>query len=243
MCTVTFVPDRGTVFLTSSRDEKKTRKAALYPELYPGNGGALLYPKDGDAGGTWIAAHENGNAGVLLNGAKAPHLPLPPYRQSRGMILLEIMQAQLPSAHFSHTSFEGIEPFTLILIENKRLLHCWWDGEVKEAQALPNDRPHIWSSTTLYDATAIQKRDRWFRDWLQNHPAPGLEEIMGFHLKGGVGDPSIDIRMDREGEVSTVSISSIFIGEKEMKMHYTDLRAGQRMHRSLPYSSIPNRTI
>jgi hypothetical protein len=28
----------------------------------------ITYPKDADAGGTWIAKHENGNAVVLLNG-------------------------------------------------------------------------------------------------------------------------------------------------------------------------------
>jgi hypothetical protein len=53
MCTVSYVALKGSVFLTSNRDEKVSRGRALSPrfELLP-NGQQLLLPKDPDAGGS-----------------------------------------------------------------------------------------------------------------------------------------------------------------------------------------------
>ena len=84
MCTVTFIPARQRIYLTSNRDEKNWRTDALPPAVYPAGSGQMMYPKDGDAGGTWIAAHDNGNAIVFLNGGMEAHNPQPPYRKSRG---------------------------------------------------------------------------------------------------------------------------------------------------------------
>ncbi|MEJ0104485.1 MAG: hypothetical protein WDO19_18810 [Bacteroidota bacterium] len=36
------------------------------------------FPKDGNAGGTWFAVHENGNVIVLLNGGFKFHESAPP---------------------------------------------------------------------------------------------------------------------------------------------------------------------
>ena len=69
MCTVTFIPGKDRYFITSNRDEKMLRKPAIAPQPYVINGNTLVYPRDADAGGTWIAMNENGNAAVLLNGA------------------------------------------------------------------------------------------------------------------------------------------------------------------------------
>ncbi|NDC40852.1 MAG: hypothetical protein EBZ77_04755, partial [Chitinophagia bacterium] len=57
MCTVTYLPlDNGHI-LTSNRDEQLLRQAAAPPELIEGKTGGILFPRDGKAGGTWIAAH------------------------------------------------------------------------------------------------------------------------------------------------------------------------------------------
>lgn len=242
MCTVTFVPSRGTVILTSSRDEKNTRKEALAPEVYATEKGSLLYPRDGDAGGTWIAGHENGNAVVLLNGANIAHISSPPYRRSRGVMLLELIKDPMPYSYFRHTTFSGIEPFTLILIETHRLWHCWWDGDESASRELPFDQPHIWSSATLYDSTMMRLRQQWFREWLDAHPHPGTEEVMDFHFTGGIGDPNIDLQMDREGVVSTVSISCLHLREKEMEMHYHDIRMKSNTRSVIPIRKKPHFT-
>ena len=90
MCTVTFLPVGNTLYLTSNRDEAAARKIADAPQIVPFSAGNILFPKDSEAGGTWVATHENGNAMVLLNGAFVKHQHNPPYRKSRGLIFLEV---------------------------------------------------------------------------------------------------------------------------------------------------------
>jgi len=120
MCTVTFIPVEKKVFLVSSRDECHTRKDALKPACYSVPGGKLLYPKDGEAGGTWIALNGNGNAVVLLNGGKESHEANPPYRKSRGLILLDLAAAVSPSTLFFSMDLDKLEPFTLVCIGSVR---------------------------------------------------------------------------------------------------------------------------
>ena len=111
MCTVTFIPVRDEFFITSNRDEKLGRKTAVTPVAYKQDGHYLIYPKDADAGGTWIALKENGDAVVLLNGAFLPHVPLPPYRKSRGLILLDIINSPKPSLNLIKINLEWYRAF------------------------------------------------------------------------------------------------------------------------------------
>ena len=83
MCTVTFIPVKKSVFITHNRDEQNLRTKALAPEHSLVHGTALLFPRDGKAGGSWAGMNEFGHAAVLLNGAFEKHLPKPPYRKSR----------------------------------------------------------------------------------------------------------------------------------------------------------------
>jgi hypothetical protein len=105
---------------------------------------------------------ENGDAAVLLNGAFICHDAEPPYRSSRGIILLNIFSAERPSVTFTKISLQDIEPFTLIMLENNCLYEFRWDGTEKYCKQLSTNRAHIWSSATLYDGFAVKKREQWF---------------------------------------------------------------------------------
>ena len=74
MCTVSFIPVQGKVFITHNRDEKIARPKALYPNEYNINGHKLLFPRDTAAGGSWFAMNQNGSAAVLLNGGYTKHV-------------------------------------------------------------------------------------------------------------------------------------------------------------------------
>ncbi len=84
MCTVSFIALTKGAILTSNRDEHVSRSIALYPEIYQANNRKIMFPKDSKAGGTWFISNENGDIGVLLNGAFEKHVPMPPYCKSRG---------------------------------------------------------------------------------------------------------------------------------------------------------------
>src|SRR5690349_21615601 len=128
MCTVTYIPCGSKKFITSNRDEKTFRKKALPPQFYLHGGIRLIYPKDGDAGGSWIAVNENGNVAVLLNGGFEKHISKPPYRKSRGLVFIDVIKHISPSEYFLDADLFRIEPFTIIILEQNKLFECRWTG-------------------------------------------------------------------------------------------------------------------
>jgi len=237
MCTVSFLPVKGKVFITSNRDEKVWRLPAQAPELYSFGRCELVFPKDDDAGGTWIMLCSNGNAGVLLNGAFERHQRKASYRKSRGLVFLEIMDSQRPLHTFAKKPLRGIEPFTLVLWQENNLYECRLDeGEKKHIKALKNYRPYIWSSATLYDEEVRKKRETWFLQWLNAHPAPTQREVLRFHRFAGDGDKGNNLLMNRNGKVLTVSITSIEISEERGSLSYTDVLTRETTHHQLHFS-------
>jgi hypothetical protein len=230
MCTVSFIPSAGGIIITSNRDEKLVRTPALAPAAYQHKTGVITYPKDAQAGGTWFALHENGNAAVLLNGAFEKHTSQPPYTKSRGLVLLHILDSKQPLNCFLQMPLTEVmvEPFTLILWQEQLLYECRWDGAAKHSVRKDKSLPHIWSSVTLYAAAIRQKRENWFRQWLQQYPQPQQAQVIGFHHFGGDGNIENDLVMNRENIFSTISITSVELSEKKTAMIYNDLVTGSQ---------------
>jgi hypothetical protein len=224
MCTVTFIRSADKIYITSNRDEKHWRSSAFPPTLYPFPSGKLLFPKDGDAGGTWIAAHENGNAIVFLNGGFVRHQPMPPYRKSRGLVLLDLLDSINPVLGFKLMTLQQIEPFTAVIWNTGQLFECRWDGAKKHVTELNDSEPHIWSSVTLYDEAVVAKRNSWFRKWLQQHAEPAPADLLHFHQFTGDGDAHNDLLMNRNGQVFTVSVTQLVLTDEGTHMHYLDLK-------------------
>jgi hypothetical protein len=224
MCTVSFIPVNDIFFITSNRDEKLTRKNAIAPGMFIYNGQKLFFPKDVDAGGTWIVMKENGDAAVLLNGAFICHKAEPPYRLSRGIILLDVISSERPSVVFTKMNLQDIEPFTLILLENNCLYEFKWDGTEKYCKQLNVDRPFIWSSATLYDGLVIKKREQWFASFLNSHSTPTQQDILNFHYFTGDGDKHNDLLMMRDRVYTTISITSILLTKDRGCIRYMDIK-------------------
>jgi uncharacterized protein with NRDE domain len=224
MCTVTFIPGKGKVFITSNRDEKLNRKSAHTPSLYMYKGWNMMFPKDAEAGGAWIALKENGDAAVLLNGAFIKHHSQPPYRESRGVIFLDVLASKYPSRTFSKIDLQGIEPFTLILFEKDCLYQFRWDGTEKYCKQLSAGRPYIWSSATLYDGLVIKKREQWFAAFLNRINNPTQQDILNFHRFSGDGDSNKNLLMNRDTIYSTVSITSMLVTAERGSIKYLDLK-------------------
>jgi hypothetical protein len=225
MCTVSFIPANDRIFLTSNRDESPWRHPAILPREYLYKNGIMIFPKDGKSGGSWITVCNNGNAGVLLNGAFEKHQKRAAYSISRGIVFIEIMQSKNPLRKFLKFSLPEIEPFTVILWQNNSLFQCTWDGERKYFQALPSNRAYIWSSVTLYDEEVRKKRAHWFASWLHQHPNPNHKSITHFHRFAGEGNKHENLFMNRNGEVLTVSITGLEIFRHKGIMNYTDFIA------------------
>ncbi|MDX2000868.1 MAG: NRDE family protein [Chitinophagales bacterium] len=223
MCTLTYLPLGKGWLLTSNRDESPLRPT-LPPskhQLSPGTN--LVYPQDSVAGGTWIAMAENGNAACLLNGAFVRHERKLPYRLSRGVVFLDFFKQVSVHSFYENYPLDNIEPFTLIAIQNGKIYELRWDGIDRHLKTIDETQPHLWASSTLYTQEYIEKRNHWFQDWLNAHPAYSQQQIVDFHQQGGEGDKYNDMLMNRMNVVRTISITSIESKGGNYSMYYLDL--------------------
>jgi hypothetical protein len=239
MCTVSYLPLPGEGFIiTSTRDEKSLRKTALPPEQYDIHDGPVYFPRDTDAGGTWIASSPGGHTLCLLNGGFIIHESIPPYRRSRGLVLLDFYKYNNVAGFRDQYDFTGIEPFTLLI----RNFHSnkpaeagsifdelRWDGEQVHHTPLNPELPAIWSSVTLYSDEVISQRNKWFEKWLDDHPEFSVESAINFHKTAGTGNIQNDILMNRDNEVRTVSITSILRDPLRYEYYYEDI-INQQQH-------------
>jgi YD repeat-containing protein len=225
MCTVTYLPLGGQAFvLTSSRDESPGRRTSARPERQQLGAHTVLFPRDGQAGGTWIAASEGATL-CLLNGAFTAHASRPPYRHSRGLVILHYFGYPSTDAFLRDYPADGLEPFTLLVRDADGLREMRWDGAGRFTRTLDPGAPHLWASATLYEPAAIRKRQQWFAAWLAAHPAPDPAAIRHFHRTAGDGDPRNDLLMRRE-HVRTVSLTSVIHREGPPEMWYEAVGEG-----------------
>lgn len=227
MCVLTYIPTQsGGYLFTSNRDESVLREAALPPRKYELGGRYVFFPKDPVGGGTWIAGCDRFTL-CLLNGGIEKHLPSPPYRQSRGQIILNFYQFEDIDYFYRNYQFVGIEPFTLIIIDREKsfiINELRWTGTQMLTKQLDGQKPHIWSSVTLYTPQVIQEREQWFRDFLENTPNCTEEDVLNFHHFGGKGDVRNDIKMNRENKLKTLSVTQFSISNENFLVRYQDLQ-------------------
>lgn len=223
MCTVTYIPTSGGVMLTSSRDEHINRAPALPPANYPAGCRSLIYPKDAQAGGTWIARRDDNSAAVLLNGGFENHNRRPHYRKSRGLVMLDVFAADEPCDYFRDVVLEDIEPFTLILLTGGILLQCTWDGENRHISDLDARKAHMWSSATLYGRDLRGKREILLQKWLSLAGEPVQETVLGFHLGKNLRYETSQSRI--YADMRTVSVTSLqLMANGNTSIRYHDLR-------------------
>ncbi len=66
-----------------------------------------------------------------------------------------------------------------------------------------------------------------------------MDDIIQFHLSGGDGDSHNDLRMNREGKMLTVSITSIEIFSTKSRMKYMDLQDNTTSLHELVFIKAP----
>ena len=224
MCTVTYIPKGDNTFiLTSNRDEAIGRKT-LPPDFYTIDGTKMLFPKDAVAGGSWIGLSEKSRLICLLNGGFKNHLRQERYRMSRGIIVKELLKSPNLKEAIHNFNYTGVEPFTIVAISWEQQLEAFelvWDGTTAHIQTL-EDKPYIWSSSTLYSDDMKAKRRKWFSDFIVDSPLETMEDMYSFHTTAGEGDPNVDVCLDR-GLLKTVSITQVSKDDDSCNMRYHDL--------------------
>ena len=225
MCTVSYVPLKNNLFvLTSNRDESNERPTSP-PEEVIINQTKVFFPRDMQAGGTWVAVGNNGRICCLLNGAFKLHERKLPYGKSRGKLILKSFEYKNINEFFYKVDLREVEPFTLIIIDGNKNPNIWefrWDAAQKFIKKLESNQKYIWSSATLYNDNIRDQKEEWFIKYLNDTTNNTTENIFKFHSSFEV---KIDSNMElikRYKELQTVSTTQVTIHNNEFKMTYQD---------------------
>lgn len=236
MCTLTYLPTKkGETIVTSNRDESPARPTSSELIFKTHQKLKILLPVDELAGGTWISGSENGQIHCLLNGAFEKHKFNPPYKISRGLVLLESFHYNSMEEFKSAYDFDGIQPFTLVAFNSNlnQLEELRFTGDEVVFKSLNQTEPRIWSAAQLYDLETIQYRKRLFHEFLKNNPSPSGKDLINFHKQEHLTDPNKSLIINRNGKVKTVSITQAHTYYSELKMRYEDLESGNTDNKCL----------
>lgn len=223
MCTVSFVYANDSFLLTSNRDEKITRPSAIEPKVYQTTTKKIIYPKDAKAGGTWFVVDEFGNAIILLNGGKTKHIAKEKYRLSRGVIVLELMTSNAIVSTWKTIDLTDIEPFTLLVLEDKKPYQLQWSGEEKSTDKLEINQTYIWSSSTLYTTEIQQQRAEWFRVYMSENQEVSAEKMKFFHKNTEPKDAKNGLIINRDNIYKTLSVTQAVITSNSVFVNHSDL--------------------
>lgn len=230
MCTVSYVPlSADSYIFSSNRDEAPSRSALELGKRNVRNS-HIVFPKDEGANGSWIVLSSDKRLVCILNGAYIKHIRKTPYRLSRGIMAIEFFEFPNAQDFIENYNFIDIEPFTMIIIEDQALTELKWDGQKTYTTIKDPKKAHIWASSTLYNSEWKEKREKWFRKWLEEDIEKTVISTRNFHLTAGEGDLENDLVMNRNNVVATTSSSTIqksfdgFIGDT------LNLSSGQKLN-------------
>ena len=211
MCTVSFYKNKFQTIITSNRDEHHSRAKALPPKIYKTEKYELIYCKDAQANGTWMVLRNDGAAIVLLNGAFERHQPNPPYKKSRGLVLLDIIDEENCLQKYKDYDLTTIEPFTIIIYYNHLLHECIWNGNEKFITEKSTDENYIWSSVTLYDKEFRERKNDLFQQLVQSKQELNSNDILEFHHSKQ--DLENGFIINRSNQLMTFSVTQIVLTE------------------------------
>jgi len=240
MCTVSiFYKGNNDFVLTSNRDEAPDRNA-LAPNFYTINNVQLLMPKDEHSGGSWIGASNENRIVCLLNGGIIAHERKRNYRQSRGVVVTDLLTTKTIEKTVNTYNYKDIEPFTIIIADWNTTLKFYeliWDENRVHFQQLPL-KTKIWSSSTLYTEEKKQARLNWFESFKSNNNLSS-KSLLEFHKTAGKGNADFGVIMDR-GVVKTTSITQIEKTSIQLNMLFCNLITTETTSKTLKLAEIVN---
>lgn len=212
MCIVSiFSSGKNDFILTHNRDESHFRPTSneIFTETI--NDKEYTAPKDLVSGGTWIFYSEE-YVCCILNGEYKIHSHQPPYRKSRGLVLIDLLNYHSIDEFVEKVDLEGIEPFTMIMlnrkINEKKILV--WDEKTKHLEDHSNENLIIRSSSPLYTIDEKLSHIEKFKK-LRNQDS---DEIFKLHKE------LMMLPNDKFETVQTTSITQINVKNQQIKLKY-----------------------
>lgn len=227
MCTVTVLTQPGGFLLATNRDESPRRGPALPPEPLRLAGRRVLFPRDSDAGGTWVAVDETGHALCLLNGDRRPAAPPPDEPVSRGQLVLDLLERPDHDAvrqALERRLDEGrllVRSFKLVLAAPgapTRLIT--FDGRDLASVDLPGRALVV--SSTFRSEEVHARREQAFATLRADAGADPSAAQRRWHADHAPGDPAGDaysVCMHRQ-DAASVSFTQVEVDAARVRLRY-----------------------
>ncbi len=223
MCTVTYIPKENSEFiLTHNRDEDIKRAIATPPIEKLINGEKHLLPIDPQGGGTWIGISETGRVASLLNGGSESYNYNPPYRHSRGKVILDYFSCPDFISFYNSYNFNELEPFTLLVFEDNNMFELIVNESNISMKELDVKKPHIYSSSSLYTDKSKEERRLSFFEWFYKTQNISQETAMKFHHNFLFEKEKDKSKIWGDYILNTVSITSVYSTLDKAEIHYSD---------------------
>lgn len=211
MCTVSWLRESdGGYKLFCNRDEKRTRKAAIAPQLQTARGARFIAPLDAECGGTWIGVNEHGVSICLLNRYDRAARG----RVSRGLLVLDLLGSRSAIEAVQSAAERDLgefSPFTLAVLEPASpTALCVWDGAV----------PQIFPDADALIPLVSSSRDQKGAEKARKTVLQQVESLEHFHRAHMDGPSAYSPCMHRD-DAETVSFSRVNVSASEISLSYS----------------------
>ncbi len=212
MCIVSFYRKKDEFVLTHNRDEEINRVSSnqiIESERFGKN---FFSPIDERANGTWIFYSEQYIACILNGGIEKPIHFKEKYRESRGIILLDLLKYNAVSEFVESENLADVAPFTIFVFERttKNAYLLYWNEQDLLVKDVSNQEIVTWCSSTLYSSDRRETINQLFNQ----NTALNNDEIIQLH------DQLKMNRGDLYDFLATTSISQIIAKDSEIDMKY-----------------------
>ncbi|MDM1522140.1 NRDE family protein [Empedobacter falsenii] len=215
MCIVSFYRNDDEFVLTHNRDEEISRSSSNEIVEQIRFGKTYFSPVDERAKGTWMFYSEQYVACILNGGIEKPLHFKEQYRESRGIILLDLLKYNTVKEFVNSENLSEIAPFTIFVFERttKNAYLLFWNENELSVKDVSQEKIVTWCSSTLYSPERRNEIDQI----IQSNSTLSSEEIIDLHdqLKMNKGD-LYDF-------LATTSISQIFMNSLRIDMKYCQL--------------------
>lgn len=221
MCSLSIVTTiEGYTVFTHNRDETVIRQlSANTLEKKIINERYAVMPIDPVSQGTWIGSNGFISA-ALLNGFQSPHIKKISYSKSRGTIIPTLLAFDSIDEFICKFSFKGMEPFTLIALQDQLLMEIGWDEFQLHTNVLNKETFTFYSSYTLYDQATINNRKTHMIAYLKNKKITS-DLLLGYHILSGQ-DHNQYLNVSFTDHLKTVSLTQLILNTQP-KIKYKSL--------------------
>ncbi len=222
MCTVTWIHAAEGYALLFNRDERSSRGPEEAPRVARSRGVLFVAPRDGDAGGTWIATNEYGLTLCLLNGYGLSRREAPTQATSRGRLVLDLVDAarvEEVEERWQTLDLSRFPAFTLVSLSPGTPARLFeWDGLDRRTVLDAGSRMPV-ASSSVDQAGAAAYRSSLLASLARAEGGLTAEVLERFHCSHGDAPGPLTPCMHRS-DASTRSLCRARVTQEHVEFDY-----------------------